>query len=311
MAINFLPRNNAIRLTTTVTDSLTGDAIADAIITATIKTEGDVTLATSATFSYSGDGEYTQSFDLRTTSLALNTHYYLVIGASNYALQWKELFRAEDRPLVGTGGTAGSRDSGQPTQVSITSAAQPTIDTDICSFFDITALATDITSMSANLTGSPKNGQRLTIRIRSTADHAIVWGASYEAAGASLPVFVGANMYVTVGLIYSTSRSLWGCVAVSPTSGPQIAYGVDSGSTDDYAVTITPAPSAYTAGMMVLFKANTANTGACTLAVNTLAAKSIKKKHDQDPANNDIESGQIVTVIYDGTNFQMQSQIAN
>lgn len=87
-------------------------------------------------------------------------------------------------------------------------------------------------------------------------------------------------------------------------------YAADAEASDAYVVTLDPAPAAYFAGMKVNFKANTANTGAATLNVNTLGAKTIKKQHDQDLKNNDIESGQIVTVVYDGTNFQMQSQLA-
>jgi hypothetical protein len=79
-------------------------------------------------------------------------------------------------------------------------------------------------------------------------------------------------------------------------------YAADGEASDTYVITT---------GQLFHFKANTANTGACTLNVNGLGAKAIKTKHDQDPANNDIEAGQIVTVIYDGTNFQMQSQVAS
>lgn len=82
-------------------------------------------------------------------------------------------------------------------------------------------------------------------------------------------------------------------------------YAADGEASDTYAITLTPAPTAYTAGMMINFKANTTNTGACTLNVNSLGAKSIKKNVSDDLDDGDISSGQIVTVIYDGTNFQM------
>ena len=88
-------------------------------------------------------------------------------------------------------------------------------------------------------------------------------------------------------------------------------YAADGGGTDSYAITLVPAPTSYVTGAVYNFKANTANTGAASLNVNGLGAKTIKKNHDQDLEDNDIESGQIVTVAYDGTNFQMQSQIAN
>ena len=89
-------------------------------------------------------------------------------------------------------------------------------------------------------------------------------------------------------------------------------YGVDGGSNDTYVISLTVAPTDYASltGVPILFKANTANTGAATLNINSLGAKTIKKLNDQDLATNDIEAGQIVQVVYDGTNFQMQSQVA-
>lgn len=92
-------------------------------------------------------------------------------------------------------------------------------------------------------------------------------------------------------------------------NGAQI-FAADSVGTDSYAITLSPALGAYVTGMVINFTAGTANTGAATLAVNGLAAITIKKLHDQDLATGDIEAGQIVTVVYDGTNFQMQSQLA-
>lgn len=93
-------------------------------------------------------------------------------------------------------------------------------------------------------------------------------------------------------------------------SGSQI-YAADSGSTDTYVITLNPAPSSYTVGMVINFKANTANTGPATLNVNGLGAIPIVKNHDEALINGNIEAGQIVTVIYDGTNFQTQSQQVN
>lgn len=88
-------------------------------------------------------------------------------------------------------------------------------------------------------------------------------------------------------------------------------YAADAEASDTYVITLTPAPAAYATGQVFSFKANTANTGAATLNVNALGAKTIKKLHDQDLATGDIEAGQIVLVVYDGTNFQMLSQLAS
>lgn len=88
-------------------------------------------------------------------------------------------------------------------------------------------------------------------------------------------------------------------------------YAADAGSDDTYVITLDPAPTSYTAGMVVHFKANTVNTGACTLNVNGLGAKTIVKEYNITLADGDIKAGQLVSVIYDGTNFQMLSPVGN
>lgn len=89
-------------------------------------------------------------------------------------------------------------------------------------------------------------------------------------------------------------------------------YVADTAANDTYVATLIPAIDAYVDGMVIHFKAKTANTGACTLNVNGKGAKAIKKHRDQDTVTGDIEAGQIVTVIYDLSNtvWQMQSQLA-
>lgn len=90
----------------------------------------------------------------------------------------------------------------------------------------------------------------------------------------------------------------------------EYVYCASAAGTDSYACNLAPAITAYTVGMVVNIKADVANTGACSLALNGLAAKAIKRGHDVDPADGEIEVGQIVTVAYDGTTFQIQSQTA-
>jgi hypothetical protein len=82
-------------------------------------------------------------------------------------------------------------------------------------------------------------------------------------------------------------------------------YAADAGANDTYVITLSPAPAAYYAGMVVAFNANTANTGAATLNINSLGAKTIKREGNLDLNDNDIKAGQIVYVVYDGTNFQL------
>lgn len=89
-----------------------------------------------------------------------------------------------------------------------------------------------------------------------------------------------------------------------------INYGAESGTATAYVVTI-PGITAYTTGMVITFKANNANSGACTLKVNSLSAVNLLMKHDQTPSANYIEAGSIVMAVYDGTSFQMIQPAAN
>ena len=92
-------------------------------------------------------------------------------------------------------------------------------------------------------------------------------------------------------------------------NGPAF-QATDTGTANAYVIALSPAITAYAAGQEITFKAGAASTTASTLNVNTLGAKALKKLHDQDIASGDIESGSIVTAVYDGTNFQVTSQLA-
>lgn len=96
----------------------------------------------------------------------------------------------------------------------ITSHATPTVNTDNCDVVTITAQAEDITSMTTNLSGTPTNFQTLVYRILDNGSaRAITWGASFQAMGVDLPTTTTANKVLTVGFIYDTVDSKWGCVA--------------------------------------------------------------------------------------------------
>ena len=88
-------------------------------------------------------------------------------------------------------------------------------------------------------------------------------------------------------------------------------YAQATGLSNSYAVVLSPVPTAYTEGMLVSFKANAANTGICSLNVNGLGAKIIKKSVTLDLDAGDIISGQIVNVLYDGANFQMLAGVGS
>lgn len=64
---------------------------------------------------------------------------------------------------------------------------------------------------------------------------------------------------------------------------------------------------AYAAGQTFSFKASNTNTGPVTLNINSLGAKAVTKTGSVALEPNDILSGQIVTVVYDGVRFQLSN----
>jgi len=113
---------------------------------------------------------------------------------------------------IGSGGALSARIT--PRVTSEASSATPTINSDNSDAHSITALALAVTSMSSGLTGTPTNFQRLVIRfLDNGTGRAITWGASFVAKGVALPTTTVAGKLLTVGFIYDTVLSTWGCVA--------------------------------------------------------------------------------------------------
>jgi hypothetical protein len=77
-----------------------------------------------------------------------------------------------------------------------------------------------------------------------------------------------------------------------------------------YAVTLSPAATAYTTGMVVRFKASAANTGAVNIDVNSLGQKDLFTRAGGELAANDILANAIVTCVYDGGQFQVLEVLA-
>ena len=69
-----------------------------------------------------------------------------------------------------------------------------------------------------NPTGTPKDGQKLIISVASstTAARALTWDTGYGATTVALPTTTAATtVTLTIGFIWSASKSLWQCVAVA------------------------------------------------------------------------------------------------
>jgi len=68
--------------------------------------------------------------------------------------------------------------------------------------------------------------------------------------------------------------------------------------------------TAYATGQKFTFIAAAANSGACTININSIGAKAITKNGATALASGDIASGAAVEVFYDGTQFQLVSSAA-
>ena len=90
-----------------------------------------------------------------------------------------------------------------------------------------------------------------------------------------------------------------------------IWYAADAQANDSYVITLSPVPTSYTTGMMVVFKAQTANTTGCTINVNGLGAKNILKRVSTTPATGDILANMFCWLVYDGTSFIILNPVVN
>lgn len=163
-------------------------------------------------------------------------------------------------------------------------------------------LMTEITS------GAPLEGQYLVNYITG-----VITFNSYDNAKSVNCVYFGVGRFrIPSSMVYTSAtndiatETLEGLTeSLEGLASYIYSYATDTGTDDSYIITLSPAPTLYIEGMQFSFKANTANIGACTINVNGLGTKSIKKNVNVDLADNDILAGQIVCVVYDGTNFQL------
>lgn len=122
-------------------------------------------------------------------------------------------------------------------------------------------------------------------------------------------IVVGAE----VELVYNGTDFLFNSPSGLPTKpniqdGSLISGGTSGGSANAQTISLTPAITAYTSGMIITFHAGFTNTGAATLAVNGLTAQDVYNvKTDGALKDKEITSGRRYTVIHDGTRFQLQN----
>lgn len=110
----------------------------------------------------------------------------------------------------------------------------------------------------------------------------------------------------------NTRLNNWMYLAGGARSGldGQYNFAADGQTDDDYEISL-PHITALYAGLRVTFTATTANTDGATLEITSIGdLDAILKNHDQALVTGDIEAGQVVECVFDGTNWQMISQLA-
>lgn len=103
------------------------------------------------------------------------------------------------------------------------------------------------------------------------------------------------------------SSDVWGSKLNTDFDDVDVLLGAitTTGSANAYVLTTGLSLAAYVAGQSFDIKANFTNSGAATINVDTLGAKSITKNGTTALASGDITSGNIYRISYDGTQFQI------
>src|SRR3990167_2353206 len=90
--------------------------------------------------------------------------------------------------------------------------ATPTTNTDNVDIMEFTGLATAITSMTTNLSGTPVDGDLLEFRFTDDGTgRGITWGASFASTTITLPTTTVASTMLRVG--FEFSGTTWKCIA--------------------------------------------------------------------------------------------------
>lgn len=164
---------------------------------------------------------------------------------------------------------------------------------------------------------STSTGGTVTVSGTPTSGQLAEWTSATNVQGKTLGT--GVSTFLTTPTFTNLSSAVTGATIFANTTQSnalQAAQQVtlSSSGTDSFVGTAGVTSTAYIAGRSYSFVANNANTGAASLDVDGLGATTIVKVSGgitTTLADNDIRSGQVVTVAYDGTNFQLQSTLGN
>ena len=198
----------------TVTTMLGGGWVA--IVTATADAPTTTAHWTSMQVAAGTQGVFPASGSVTSTTNAVTlTNKTIALGSNTVSGTLAQFNTAvTDADLVSLAGTETLTNKRiTPRVVSVASSATPAINTDNGDVFNLTSLATNVTSMTTSLTGTPIDGQRMTIRVKSAAAQTITWGASFASSGAAmLPTTTVAGATHRLDFLWDAADSDWVCV---------------------------------------------------------------------------------------------------
>lgn len=152
---------------------------------------------------------------------------------------------------------------------------------------------------------APTNGWLVTIQnIDATASYSVAAQGSLKLNNVTTGSIVLSPLQTVT--IISDGANFWTLAA--PFSNINIWGGTSGGAANVQTISPTPAITAYTTGLRISFQSGFSNSGALTLNVSGLGAKSVLKDGPSGPtalAGGEIITNEIYTVTYDGTQFQL------
>jgi hypothetical protein len=105
-------------------------------------------------------------------------------------------------------------------------------------------------------------------------------------------------------------NNIAGTTKITTENDSATPLGVVASGTNTYAATISPAITAYATNQTYAIRFTNANTGASTLNLNGLGAKTIQRNGSIALRSGDIQANQAFWLMYDGTNFQIVGRIS-
>lgn len=172
-----------------------------------------------------------------------------------------------------------------------------------------------VIAFKANAAGVPDVTNGIRIKIGASTKKLLKNGAAAMQAGD-----IVANQIVEARYNSSADGGSGAWQVTSQLSTRLVYTGTVGGTANAITLTVTP-PATYTfvqadlVGVPLIFVATSANTAAATLAVTiggtALSAQPIRRNFNQALQPNDIRVGQVVTVVWSGTYFEMVGQPGN